>query len=101
MVKMINKILLEFDLYTPYDRYVNKKLKEYDRLIVETNSNLKTKGLNVIEIKSFTELLDARDNLNLPILYLNTIPHKEGVFYILNNTDIYMLIIKNDDLANK
>lgn len=98
MVKMISKILMVFDYWTPYDRYVNKMLKEYDRLIVETNSDLKTKGLNIIEIRSFTELLDARDNLNLPILYLNTVPHKEGIFYILNNTDLYMLIINNDNL---
>ncbi len=101
MVKMINKILITFDVFTPYDKYIAKKLKEYDRLIVETNSSLKTKGLNVIDINSFTELLDARDNLNLPILYLNKIPHQEGIFYILNNKNLYLLIIKNDDLENK
>ena len=98
MIKMINKLLSAFDIYTAYDRYVRKKLKEYDRLIVETNSSLKTKGLNVIDIKSFTELLDARDNLNLPILYLNTIPHQEGIFYILSNNDLYLLTISNDEL---
>ena len=65
---------------------------------MKTNNSLKTRGLNVIEVRSFTELLDARDNLNLPILYLNTIPHEEGLFYILNNTDLYILLIKNDDL---
>ena len=98
MIKMINKLLSAFDIYTAYDRYVRKKLKEYDRLIVETNSSLKTKGLNVIDIKSFTELLDARDNLNLPILYLNTIPHQEGIFYILSNNDLYLLTVSNDEL---
>lgn len=101
MVKMISKLLNAFDIYTAYDRYVRKHLKEYDRLIVETNSPLKTKGLNVIDIKSFTELLDARDNLNLPILYLNTIPHQEGIFYILNNNDLYLLTISNDELESK
>ena len=99
MVKMIGKILITFDNFTTYDKHVNKILKEYDRLIVETNSDLKTKGLNVIEIGSFTELLDARDNLNLPILYLNTIPHREGIFYILNGKDLYMLIIRDDKLG--
>ncbi len=101
MIKMINKLLSAFDIYTAYDKYVKKQLKEYDRLIVETNSPLKTRGLNVIDIRSFTELLDARDNLNLPILYLNTIPHKEGVFYILNNNDLYLLTINNDELESR
>ncbi len=99
MVKMIGKIIAAFDVYTPYDRYVNKILKEYDRLIVETNSSLKTKGFNIIEINTFTELLDARDNLNLPILYLNTIPHHEGIFYIINNNDLYLMMVKNEELA--
>ena len=101
MIKMISKLLDAFDIYTPYDRYVRKQLKEYDRLIVETNSPLKTRGLNVIDIKSFTELLDARDNLNLPILYLNTVPHKEGVFYILNSSDLYLLKVSNEELEDK
>ena len=101
MIKMISKLLSAFDIYTAYDKYVRRQLKEYDRLIVETDSPLKTKGLNVIDIKSFTELLDARDNLNLPILYLNIIPHQEGIFYILNNNDLYLLTISNDKLESK
>ena len=44
---------------------------------METNSKLKTSGCNIIDVKNFTELLDARDNLNLPIIYLNTEPHHE------------------------
>ena len=98
LVLIIKKIVVILDIYTPYDKYIGKKLKEYDRLIVETNSKLKTSGYNIIEIKNFTELLDARDNLNLPILYLNIIPHHEGVFYIINNTDIYLLKIDDDYL---
>ena len=101
LVKIINKIMDVLDVYTPYDRYIKKILREYDRLIVESDSSLKTKGFNIIEVNRFTELLDARDNLNLPIVYLNTIPHKEGVFYISSNTDIYMLIVKNDNLDDK
>ena len=101
LVKIICRIFNGLNDYSPFDKYVRKKLKEFDRLIVETDSKLDTKDYNVIEIKNFTELLDARDNLNLPILYLNTIPHEEGIFYILSNNDVYMLTIKNDDLDKK
>ena len=101
LIKIINRIFYLVNDYTPFDKYVKKKLKEYDRLIVETDSELKTRGYNIIEIKNFTELLDARDNLNLPILYLNTIPHEEGIFYILSNNDIYLFTIKNSDLDKK
>ena len=98
MIKIIGRIISIVEDNTPFDKYVKKKLKEYDRLIVETDGELKTRGYNIIEVKNFTELLDARDNLNLPILYSNTIPHEEGIFYILSNSDVYMLTIKNNDL---
>ena len=101
LILIIKRLIAIFDIYTPYDRYVNKTLKEYDRLIVETNSKLKTSGYNTIEVKNFTELLDARDNLNLPIIYLNIKPHHDGVFYILSNNDIYLLKVDDEYLNIK
>ena len=101
LIKMIFKLFSGLSIDTAYDKYVNKILREYDRLIVESNSKLETKGYNVIKVKKFTELLDARDNLNLPIIYLNTIPHEEGIFYIISNKDIYLLSIENDDISSK
>ena len=100
LVIIIRKLIVILDIYTPYDKYANKTLKEYDRLIVETNSPLNKTGYNVIDVKNFTELLDARDNLNLPIIYLNTIPHHEGLFYIINNKNIYLLTV-DDDYLNR
>lgn len=100
LIFIVKRLIVILDIYTPYDKYTKKTLKEYDRLIVETNSKIKLKDFNVIEVKNFTELLDARDNLNLPILYLNTIPHHEGMFYIMNNKDVYLLII-NDEYLNR
>ena len=101
LVIIVKKIIVILDIYTPYDHYIKKTLREYDRLIVETNSKLKTSGCNIIDVKNFTELLDARDNLNLPIIYLNTEPHHEGVFYILNNNDIYLLKVDDEYLMKK
>ncbi len=101
LVVIVKKLIVILDIYTPYDHYIKKTLREYDRLIVETNSKLKTSGCNIVDVKNFTELLDARDNLNLPIIYLNTEPHHEGVFYILNNNDIYLLKVDDEYLMKK
>ena len=86
---------------TPYDKYVKKLLKEYDRLIVETKAIINMDECNIIEVKSFTELLDVRDNLKLPILYLNIVEHEKGMFYIKNNMDIYRLVVNNNDIIEK
>ena len=101
LVLIIKTVIVVFDIYTPYDKYVRKILKGYDRLVVESNSKLKTSGYNIIEVKKFTELLDARDNLNLPIIYQNIEPHHKGIFYILSNNDIYLLTIDDEDLKEK
>ncbi len=83
---------------TPYDKYVKKLLKEYDRLIVETKAIINMDDCKIIEVKSFTELLDVRDNLKLPILYLNIVEHEKGIFYIKNNMDVYLLVVKNSSI---
>lgn len=96
----IKQLSKKFKKVTYYDKYVNKLLKEYDRLIVETKTKLVMTKYNIIDVKSFTELLDVRDNLKEPIIYYNVIEHIEGLFYIKSDKDIYLLTIKNKDLEN-
>ena len=81
-----------------YDKYVKKILKEYDRLIVETRTVLNTKELNKIKVSKFSELLDVRDNLKLPINYYCIKEHTTGMFYIKNNDDMYVLLLDIDDI---
>ena len=87
--------------YTAYDKYIKKILKQYDRLIVETSSEPKMKDYHIIELNKFVELIDAHDNLQLPILYTNIKEHEEGIFYIINSKDLYLLSIKNENLSKK
>ena len=97
-VVIIKYLSVFFKKKSAYDKYVNKILKEYDRLIVETKSIIKMEKYNIIEVEKFTELLDVRDNLKVPIIYCNMVKHEKGVFYIKDNDDIYVLNVKNDDL---
>ncbi len=97
-IKSIKYITSIMKSETKYDKFVKKVLKEYDRLIVETNTYVDITGSNIIEVKSFTELLDVRDNLKAPILYYNITKHQKGIFYIKNDNDIYLLTIKDIDL---
>ena len=98
LIIIIKKLMLLSRKVTAYDKYVNKILKEYDRLIVVIHNSIDFTKYNVIKIKDFDELLDVRDNLKEPILYYNIIEHEKGVFYIKNDEDIYLLTIKNIDL---
>ncbi len=99
--KIISYLLLLYKPKTAYDKYVNKILNSYDRLIVESKTQINLNDYNVTEVKSFNELLDVRDNLKLPIIYFNIVKHEKGIFYIKDSKDIYLITIKNVDLMNK
>ena len=85
---------------SPYDKYINKILNEYDRLIVETTTAPDIENKNIIRIDSFNELLDVRDNLSLPIKYYIITKHQKCNFYINHNDELYLLTIKAIDVAN-
>ena len=82
-----------------YDKYIAKILKEYDRLIAESSSLMSFDDKEIININKFTELLDIHDNLQLPIMYYEVLPHKESYFYINHDNVIYLLHVK-DELNN-
>ena len=101
LIKTVKYITVMIKRTTPYDKYVNKLLKDYDRLIIEINTDIDFSKYNIIEVNRFNELLDVRDNIKMPINYYNIIKHEKGIFYIKNNDDIYLLTLKNVDLKNK
>ena len=81
-----------------YDNFINKILKVYDRLIVETTTFPDEKEYNVLIINSFNELVDVRDNLRSPIMFYNIKDHKMSKFYILNNNNLYLYIVNSKDI---
>lgn len=79
-----------------YQKHIAKLLREYDRMIVEVSSvpNLDDKE-RIIRISEFKELLDARDNLKLPIMYFERIKNKEALFFINDSEHLYLYVVKD------
>lgn len=98
LVRTISLLLKLRTKKSKYDKYIDKLLVEYDRLIVETSYCPNFNGLQVVKVGSFTELLDARDNLKMPIMYYNVIAHQKCYFYILNDKVIYLVTFKAIDM---
>ena len=93
------KLLLSLkEKKSKYDKYVNRLLREYDRLIVETVTEPILENKNIIEILKFKELLDVRDNLKVTINYYCIEKHIKGILYIKSENDVYVLNIDNDSL---
>ena len=93
--------LLYVSKKSPYDKYVKKILREYERLIAETRHCPKFSDYNLIEIANFEELLDVRDNLKVPIMYYIVAKHVKSYFYIIDGKNLYLVTIKAVDLEGK
>jgi len=98
LLKTLELLALLFPKKSNYDKQVEKILKEYDRLIVETPTVPDLTDKNIIKIKRFEELLDARDNLKLPIMYHNLTSHQKCYFYIRQEETIYLMVLKATDV---
>ena len=77
LFKLTKYLVTLMKVKTPYDKYVTKILKDYDRLIIETKTTINMSDCKVIDVDSFNELLDVRDNLKQPIIpsyYYDSLP---------------------------
>ncbi len=88
---IVNTYVLEKKRKGEYLLKLEKIEKQYDRAIVETNI-LPKKAKNIIDVNSFEELLDARENVEKPIL------HKKetdgSIFVIIDDDIMYRYILK-------
>lgn len=98
VVKIVRYLTKMFPVKTPYEKYISRILKEYDRLIGETKNVISFDGKEIIRFEKFSELLDVHDNLNLPIMYYNVVLHKEAYFYIIKENIVYLYDVKASDI---
>lgn len=86
VIRTIYNIRMQKDEYT---RYIDKILNNYDRAIVETQYIPNLDEYEVIEVGKFSEILDVRDTLRLPIIYA-PIEGEGSCFYIRHEDTIYI-----------
>lgn len=75
-----------------YKNILNKILKTYDGIIVNSDVMPNLSNLNVIKALSFDELIDAHSELRLPIIYYND--EKTAIFTLINNNIAWQYILE-------
>ena len=85
---------------TPYEILLSKILKEYDRVIINSKKNIILDG-EVVDVNSFEELLDVRDNLEKPILFYEMHKGQKSLFVIKSGNICYRYVLKLADLEDK
>lgn len=74
---------------TAFEMEVNKILSDYDRIIVESKGDdYNTRDKQLIELESFIELVDVRDTLEKPIVYIRKNDYTRD-FVVQDNELVY------------
>lgn len=85
---------------TIYDITVSRILREYDRVIVNSKNPIELTD-EIVDVNSFNELLDVRDNLEKPIIYNEIHKGQKSLFVVKGDGVTYRYIIKLVDLEEE
>ena len=80
-----------------YNLELKRVLKEYDKMIVNVNSMPELGDLQVMEVSNFDELVDAKKNLNKPIMYFDNYDKNEVIFVVKSDSDAFVYIMNKYD----
>lgn len=93
--------LFTFTNKTEYERELNKILKNYDDIIVNTSTILDVSKYKLIEIDEFKEILNLSRELLLPIMNYEMKKGEETWFYVIKDDILYRYIVSKEKLEKK
>ncbi len=79
---------------TEYEKIIHHYLKKYDSLIVELKSLPNLADIEVLFVKTFDDLVDAANQLSLPINYINITKKHESIFLVILDEQCYAYKIR-------
>ena len=85
---------------TLYDLTLAKILREYDRVIVDSKKIVYMDG-EVLDVKSFIELLDVRDIIEIPIIFSEVHKGLKSIFIVKTANENYRYVLKMADLERE
>lgn len=98
-IKLVKKLIFISKKRTSnYDKFIKRILRGYDRIIVNVETVPNLNKYNIIKVANIQELIDVRDNVKEPINYYIVEEHQEAKFFVINNDDLYLYIVKSIDL---
>lgn len=101
IIRLTNLVLRAYKCKNIYQRELTKILREYDRVIVVARSGYETLEVKrMIKVTSFKELLDARDVLGKPIIYVK-VNNVKSEFYVEDDDKVYLYVMKDADFTGK
>lgn len=87
---------------TIYEKELKKILVNYSSYIQKINSDISLGDYEVVEVDTFTDMLEIRDTIQQPILMIEDKSNKETRFMIPSrNNFIYIYVLKMSDIKRQ
>lgn len=101
IIRLSNLVFKVMGTTSMYQRKLNKILREYDKYIVISRGDYDIDASKrLIKVASFGELLDARNTLEKPIVYVK-VNNVKSEFYVEDSESIYKYTLKEADVEGK
>ena len=98
MVLMYRNDLQKESLYA---RTLKKLITTYDNILVSVQKLPDTKGLNIVNVTAFDDLVDAQSEVRLPINYMEDTKKKLTKFILIRNDMAWVYSLKEGDLEDE
>lgn len=93
-------VRLTRDKHIDYARKVKRIISSYTSYIQKVNNPVRLKDYQVLNVDTFTELLEIRDTLQMPILMFENSDRTYTHFFIVNGDILYLFKISVKDDFN-
>ena len=93
---LFNKIFI--NKKSLYLKTLHKIMKDYSEIIIESSTNLNYDELEILDIKTFDDMVDIEEELKSPIMVYERIKNKESWFIVVNGNYAYRYILNADNI---
>lgn len=97
IIKQFIRVIHDDKKQSIYIKKLKKYLHDYEDIIATSKEVPKTKGLNVIEVIKFEDMVNAQDDLRVPIIFCETKKNQEGKFFLISQDCVYCYTLSEED----
>ena len=85
-----------------YTKTLNKILSSYDSIIVNVNELPNLGDMSIIEVNDFTELIDAHNEVRMPINFYEELKNRKSVFVLVSSNNMaWIYKLYNEEIKRK
>jgi uncharacterized membrane protein (Fun14 family) len=96
IISLIKMILYEKGKISTYNKELNNILSTYDSIIVSVHEVKDLSKYNIIRVNSFEELLDAHNEIRMPINFIEIKKNKKSLFFLISEDIVWLYELKSE-----